>query len=95
MILERLLQSDNTIETDVKARYVRKIDQMELSETKDKFQWYLPQHPVINLHKPEKIRTVSNAAAKYQGVTLNDKLLSGPDLLQCLRGIILASENTK
>ena len=29
-----------------------------------------------------------NAAAKYQGVALNDKLLPGPDLLQSLIGII-------
>ena len=29
-----------------------------------------------------------NAAAKYQGVALNDKLLPGPDLLQILIGII-------
>ena len=29
-----------------------------------------------------------NAAAKYQGVAPNDKLLSGPDLLQSLIGTI-------
>ena len=29
-----------------------------------------------------------NAAAKYQGVALNDELLPGPDLLQSLIGII-------
>ena len=31
---------------------------------------------------------MSNAAAKYQGVALNHKLLPGPDLLQSLTGII-------
>ena len=41
------------------------------------------------MHEPEKVRRVCNAAAKYQGVALNDKLLSGPDLLQCLIGIII------
>ena len=93
--LERRLQKDEalkkryqeTIDTDVNAGYFRKVDQAELNETKDKLQWYLPHHPVINPHKPEEIR-VCNAAAKYQGVALNDKLLSGPDLLQSLIGII-------
>ena len=45
-------------------------------------------HPVINPHKPKKLRRMSNAAAKYQGVALNDKMLSGPDLLQSLIGKI-------
>ena len=94
--LERRLQKDETLKkryqetigTDVNAGYVRKVDQAELNETKDKLQWYLPHHPVINPHKPEKVRRVCNAAAKYQGVALNDKLLLGPDLLQSLIGII-------
>ena len=94
--LERRLQKDDTlrqryqetIDTDVKAGYVRKVDQTELNETRDELQWYLPHHPVINPHKPEKVRRVCNAAAQYQGVALNDKLLSGPDLLQSLVGII-------
>ena len=77
-----------TIDTDVKAGYVRKVQQVELNETGDKLQWYLPHHPVINPHKPEIVRRVCNAAAKYQGVALNDKLLSGPDLLQSLIGNI-------
>ena len=94
--LERRLQRDEalkkryqkTIDTDVNAGYVRKVDQAELNETKDKLQWYSPHHPVINLKKPEKVRRVCNAAAKYQGVALNDKLLPGPDLLHSLIGII-------
>ena len=94
--LERRLQKDDmlqkryseTIDTDVKAGYVRKVQQVELNEIKDKLLWYLPYHPVVNPHKPEKVRRVRNAAAKYQGVALKNKLLSGPDLLQSLIGII-------
>ena len=73
---------------DVNAGYVRKIDQTELNETRNRLQWYLPHHPVIRPHKPGKIRIVCNAAANYQGVALIDKLLSEPDLLQSLVGII-------
>ena len=94
--LERLLQKhetlkkrhQETIDTDVNAGYVRKVDQAELNETKDKLQWYLRHHPVIKPHKPEKVRRVCNAAAKYQGVARNDKLLSRADLLQSLIAII-------
>ena len=94
--LERRLQKDETlkkryhetIDTDVNAGYVGKVDQAELNETEDKLQWYLPHHPVINPHKPEKVRRVCNAAAMYQGIALKDKFLSGPDLLQSLIGII-------
>ena len=43
---------------------------------------------LLTPHKPEKVRRVCNAAAEYQAVALNDKLLSGPDLLQSLIGII-------
>ncbi|XP_075262530.1 uncharacterized protein LOC142354150 [Convolutriloba macropyga] len=60
--LERRLQKDDilrkryqeTSDTDVKAGYVRKVQQIELNETKDMLQWYLPHHPVINPHKTRK-----------------------------------------
>ena len=97
--LERRLQKDETlrkryqetIDTDLNAGYVRKFDETEINENRNRLQWYLPHHPVINPHKPGKVRRVCNVAAKYQGVTLNDKLLSGPDLLQSLIGIIFRS----
>ena len=58
----------------------------KLNKTRDKLQLYLPHHPVP--HKSEKDRRVCNAAAKYQNVALNDKLLFGPELLQRLIGIV-------
>ena len=94
--LERRLEKDKTprkryqetIDTDVYAGHVRKVDQTELIDTRNKLQWSLPHHLVINPQKPENIRRVCNAAAKYKGVALNDKLLSGPDLLQSLVELI-------
>ena len=44
---------------------------------------------MLNPHKPGKVRRVSDAAAKYQGTSLNDQLSSGPDLLNSLVGILM------
>ena len=74
--------------TDVNAWYVRKVDQTKLNENRNRLQWYLSYHSVIHPHKPGKVRRVCNAAAKNQGVSLNDILLSGPNLLQILIEII-------
>ncbi|KAL0839890.1 hypothetical protein ABMA28_016513 [Loxostege sticticalis] len=51
--------------------------------------WYLPCFPVINPMKPDKVRMVHDAAAITGGVSLNDTLLTGPDLLQSLPGVLL------
>ena len=48
-----------TTDTDVKAGYVRKVEQFELNKARDKLQCYLPQLPVTNPHKPQKVRKVS------------------------------------
>ena len=50
------MRYQETIDTDFHAGYVRKVDQAELNETKDKLQRYLPHYPVINQHRPEKFR---------------------------------------
>lgn len=52
-------------------------------------EWYLPHHPVVSPNKNTKVRIVFDCAAKYQGVSLNDKVLQGPDLTNGLIGILL------
>ena len=46
--------------------------------------WYVPHHRV-----KKKIRVVFDCSAKYNGKSLNDCLLTGPDLINSLLGILL------
>ena len=68
--------------------YARKLTPEEASAPTPK-QWFLPHHPVRNPKKPDKVRIVMDAAAKYDGESLNDKLHIGPDLLNSLVGVLL------
>lgn len=51
--------------------------------------WYLPHHPVLSPKKPGKVRVVFDCAAKYQGTSLNDNLLQGPDLTNSIIGVLM------
>ena len=53
----------------------------------DKPLWYLPRHPVLN--KPGKTRVVFDCAAKHKGTSLNDQLLTGPDLTNSIVGVLM------
>ena len=86
---------DETIRIDADKSFIRKLDTEELRRTKDLQQWYLPHHPVLNPHKPDKVRRVCNAASKFRGTSLNDKLVPGPDLLRSLLGIIFRFRENK
>ena len=66
---------------DFERGFIRKID---LPQTG----WLLPEHPVTKPKKLGEVRRVSNAAAKYQGVCLNDMLLTGPYILAKLVFVI-------
>ena len=76
---------EETIKKDLDKNYITTADPSCIHSV-----WYLPHHPVINKQKPDKIRRVTNAAAsKYKGTSLNDALLTGPDLLCNLHGLFL------
>ena len=77
-----------TIDVDVENGFVRILDEAEIENTKTDLQWYVPHLPVLNPNKPDKVRRVYNAASKFGGVSPNDNLMAGPDLLQSLIGII-------
>lgn len=51
--------------------------------------WFLPHFGVQNINKPGKVRLVFDAAAKSAGISLNDMLLAGPNLLNSLPGVIM------
>ena len=50
--------------------------------------FYIPHHPVHNVHK-RKIRIVFDCSAKFYGASLNDEVLQGPDLTNKLTSILL------
>ena len=51
--------------------------------------WYLPIFGVYHPKKPDQIRGVFDSSAKFDGVSLNGVLLSGPDLTNSLLGVLL------
>ena len=51
--------------------------------------WHLPHFGVYHPKKPIQIRVVFDSSAEYEGVSLNGELLSGPDLMNSLLGVLL------
>jgi len=50
--------------------------------------WYVRHHGVYHPKKPGKIRVVFDCSSKYNGKSLNDQLLSGPDLTNSLVAVL-------
>ncbi|CAN2387365.1 RNA-mediated, partial [Pristimantis euphronides] len=51
--------------------------------------WYLPIFGVYHPKKRGQIRVVFDSSSQYKGVSLNDVLLTGPDLNNTLIGVLL------
>ncbi|KAI4883908.1 hypothetical protein NFI96_004102 [Prochilodus magdalenae] len=96
---KRLKTLCNTLEKnpEMKAHYVDFIQKMldndhaELAPMLQDHQecWYLPSFGVYHPRKPGKIRIVFDSSARYDGVSLNDVLLTGPDLNNSLLGVLM------
>lgn len=56
---------------------------------KDEECWYLPTFGVYHPQKPGQIRVVFDSSAQYCNVSLNDVLLTGPDLNNSLLGVLI------
>lgn len=50
--------------------------------------WYIPRHGVYHPRKPHKLRVVFDCSARFNGISLNDTLLTGPDLISSLVGVL-------
>ena len=92
LLKKRLLQDSKlfdgykaTMENYLDKGHARRVPDHEMN-AHDKPLWYLPHHPVFN--KPGKTRVVFDCAAKYGGTSLNDQLLSGPDLTNSIVGVL-------
>ena len=77
----------DVIEDYVDNGYSRKLTPKEASASNPK-QSFLPHHPVRNPKKLDKVRIVMDPAAKHDGVSLNDKLHTGSNLLNSLVGVL-------
>ncbi|KAG1925738.1 hypothetical protein F2P79_025333 [Pimephales promelas] len=71
---------------DIMARGdAEKVPEFELSNQPA---WYIPHHGVYNPQKPGKIRVVFDCSARFQNTSLNEHLLTGPDLTNTLVGVL-------
>ena len=68
-------------------KWAEKVPEMELESKMGKVN-YVPHTGVYHNKKPDKIRIVFDCSAEFQGVSLNNYLLSGPNLINTLIGVI-------
>ncbi|XP_064625967.1 uncharacterized protein LOC135486798 [Lineus longissimus] len=93
--LERRLHRDpeckrmymKTMEGYISKGHAVKLTKEEKAKSSERT-WYIPHHGVTNPNKPGKVRVVFDAASEFQGQSLNDSLLTGPDLLNNLFGVL-------
>ncbi|XP_060753769.1 uncharacterized protein LOC132864368 [Neoarius graeffei] len=66
--------------------YAVKVPDEELNRSDGKV-WFIPHHAVYH-PKKHKLRVVFDCGASYQGTTLNEQLLQGPDMTSSLVGVL-------
>ena len=66
------------------ATIVQQDDNVEVNKI-----WYLPHFGIYHPKKSTQILVVFDSSAEYKGTSLNKELLSGPDVLNNLHGIMI------
>ena len=73
--------------------YISKGHATKLNETDSKktcrITNYIPHHVATNVNKPNKVQIVFDVGAKAKGISLNEHLLTDPDFLNNLVGVLL------
>ncbi|UYV64927.1 hypothetical protein LAZ67_3002467 [Cordylochernes scorpioides] len=67
--------------------YIRKLDSIEVTKGSERM-WYISHFGVTNPNKTGKLRLVFDAAARSNGVSLNEALSKGPDLIRPLTSVL-------
>ena len=72
-----------TMEKNLKANYIEQVRELESEPSNPT--WYLP---IFDVNTAKKTRLVYDASARYKNVSLNDAMLTGPDLNNFLRSVL-------
>ena len=78
----------NFMDTIINKGYATKVSDENASASEGHV-WYLPHHGVYHRQKTDSLRVVFDCSARYQGESLNDHLLQGPDLTSKLTGVLI------
>jgi hypothetical protein len=84
VIKEQFVQEMNKM---MEKGWAEKIQDSEIGRSDGKV-WFIPFHAVYN-EKKAKPRIVFDASAKFNDVSLNTKVMSGPNLTSTLTGVLL------
>ena len=74
--------------TEILEGYICKGHARKVESINSNVQFFLPHHVVFHPQKPNKYRVVFDCTAKFHGRSFNDELLSGPDLMNNLVGVL-------
>ena len=82
-----MIKEHTTIQVYMIKEHTQRVPEDELVIDDEPLQ-YLPCHTVFNPNKPGKTRVVFDSTVKFRGMSLNDQLLSGPDLSNSIVGVL-------
>jgi len=85
---KKLLECQHGMQKNIDSGHVEEIPSHEIKSQSCNRTWYIPVFAVTH-PKKQKIRLVFDSAATYNGVSLNNELLQGPDINTRLTTVLL------